>query len=222
MMPDQPWIDRMAESMSQPVPMLVIDKDGLRGAVVDNSPLIGDPETQWLVRFETGQQVVVPKELLKRQKDGTYHLALTMKELLHERSQDKLVQATDELELVVPVVEETLKVQTRSAGADRVEIRKTVHERVEVVDQPLVAEEVEIERVAINRQVEEAVSVRHDGDTLVIPLLEEVLVVEKRLILREEVRIKKVRKETHTPQEVTLREEQVEVVRKAGSANVPA
>ena len=89
---------------------------------------------------------------------------------------------------------------------------------MEVVDQPLLTEEVEIERIAINRTIEEPVPVWREGDTLVIPLVEEVLVVEKRLVLREEVRIKKLRKETHTPEEVTLRQEQVEVVRQSDSA----
>jgi stress response protein YsnF len=52
---------------------------------------------------------------------------------------------------------------------------------------------------------------------MIISLLEEVLVVEKRLLLREEVHIKKLRKEVHEPQEVLLREERVEIARKPGS-----
>jgi stress response protein YsnF len=78
-------------------------------------------------------------------------------------------------------------------------------------------EEVEIERVAVNRVIDEAVPVRYEGDTTIISLLEEVLVVEKRLVLREEIHIKKLRKEVHNPQEVLLREEQVEIVRTAGN-----
>jgi stress response protein YsnF len=85
------------------------------------------------------------------------------------------------------------------------------------VDQLLHAEEVEIERVAINRIVEEPLPIRHEGDTTIIPLLAEVLVIEKRLVLREEVHIRKLRKEVHDPQEVLLREERVEIVRKPGS-----
>jgi uncharacterized protein (TIGR02271 family) len=118
-------------------------------------------------------------------------------------------------ELVIPVTEETVTVQTRQRQSGVVEIRKTVHERTEVVDPPLHSEEVEVERVAINRIVEAPVPVRQEGDTTIIPLLEEVLVVEKRLLLREEVHIKKLRKEVHEPQEVLLREERVEIVRKA-------
>jgi uncharacterized protein (TIGR02271 family) len=199
--------------MPQHSPRIVVDKDGLRGVVVEDSPPSGHPETQLLVRFDNGQQVNIPEELLKRQKDGNYHLALSVRELL------PIGTIGNDSKVVIPVMEERLTVQASASEPDKVEIRKTVRERVEVVDQPLVTEEVEIERIAINRPIKEPISVRHEGDTLVIPLLEEVLVVEKQLILREEVRIKKLRKETYAPQEVTLREEQVEVVRKPGSAN---
>ena len=74
-------------------------------------------------------------------------------------------------------------------------------------------EEVIIERVPINRLVEGPVSAHSDGDTLVIPVLEEVLVIEKRLLLKEEVRITKRRVETHRPQRVTVRREEVALER---------
>jgi stress response protein YsnF len=77
-------------------------------------------------------------------------------------------------------------------------------------------EQVEIERVAINRVIDEPVSIRHEGDTTIIPLLEEVLVIEKRLVLREEVHIKKLQTTVHDPQEVLLRAERVEIIRKPG------
>jgi uncharacterized protein (TIGR02271 family) len=117
---------------------------------------------------------------------------------------------------VIPVVEEVATVQKRAVEAGTVEIRKTVHERTEVIDVPLHSEEVEIERVNVNRIVDEPVQVRHEGDTMIIPLLEEVLVVEKKLVLREEVHVKRVRKEVHESREVTLREERVEVARRPG------
>jgi uncharacterized protein (TIGR02271 family) len=118
--------------------------------------------------------------------------------------------------IVIPVIEERIKVQKREELSGIVEIRKTVNERTQTVDEPLLTQEVEVQRVAINRFVDEAVPVRHEDDTMIIPLLEEVLVVEKRLLLREEVHVKTVRRELHNPQEITLREERVEVVRRPG------
>ena len=63
---------------------------------------------------------------------------------------------------------------------------------------------------------------RSEEDTLIIPVLEEVLVVEKRLLLKEEVRITK-REETHTPQRVTLRREEaaVERINREGDEKYP-
>jgi len=55
--------------------------------------------------------------------------------------------------------------------------------------------------------------VRHEGNTMIIPLLEEVLVVEKRLMLREELRVTRTQTEFHAPQQVTLRREEITVDR---------
>jgi uncharacterized protein (TIGR02271 family) len=105
----------------------------------------------------------------------------------------------------------------------RVRIRKMVHEHEEIVDPPLWRDEVVIERVPINRVVEGPMSVRSEEDTLIIPVLEDVLVIEKRLLLKEEVRITKRRVETHTPQRVTLRREEaaVERITREGDENYP-
>ena len=112
---------------------------------------------------------------------------------------------------------------TSPVETGRVRIRKIVHEREEIVDPPLVRDEVDIERVPINRVVEGPISVRSEEDTLIIPVLEEVLVIEKRLLLKEEVRITKRRVETHTPQRVTLRREEaaVERINREGDENYP-
>jgi stress response protein YsnF len=74
-------------------------------------------------------------------------------------------------------------------------------------------EEVQVKRVPINRVVEAPVPVRHVGNTMIISLLEEVLVVEKRLMLKEELHITKGEIETYKPQRVTLRNEEAVVER---------
>lgn len=114
---------------------------------------------------------------------------------------------------VIPVVEERVKIEGQKKVTSTVKIHKHVQEQTEVVNPKLQSEEVEIERVAVNRIVEEPVPIRYEGDTMIIPLLEEVVVVEKRLVLREEVHVRKVHKEVSAPQEVRLRKEEVEVER---------
>lgn len=111
-------------------------------------------------------------------------------------------------ELIVPVVAEGIDVQTRRVETGRVRIEKQVHEREIVVDEPGYEDQVRVERVPVHRVVDEPVAVRYEGETMIIPLLEEVLVVEKRLMLREEVHVTRVRHEVRSPQRVTVRKEQ--------------
>jgi len=122
---------------------------------------------------------------------------------------------------VIPVVEEILDVRQRRVETGRVRITKIVHEREEEVNAPRVREEVTIERVTLNRMVDAPVPMRQEGDTLIIPLLEEVVVVEKRLMVKEELRITKRRIEEPASQQVMLRREEVIVERLDSSEQQP-
>jgi stress response protein YsnF len=206
--------------------IVVMDEAGLRGIIDEGRPLPASVDSRVLVRFQNGKEVYVPRRMLIHHKDGHYYLPINIEALLAEQENSgssRLTETTsvatagngDGQPLVIPVIEEKIKVQKREQLSGIVEIRKTVNERTETVDEPLLTQEVEVQRVAINRFVDEAVPVRHEDDTMIIPLLEEVLVVEKRLLLREEVHVKTVRRELHNPQEITLREERVEVVRRS-------
>ena len=115
----------------------------------------------------------------------------------------------------IPVIEEQVRIGTRQVEIGRSRVVKTVHARETTVDEPLVAEEVRVERVAIDppRFVDEVPAVRHEGDTMIIPVLEERLVVEKRLVVREELRITRNRREYRAPQSIVLRSERVSVER---------
>jgi len=104
-------------------------------------------------------------------------------------------------------------VRKRKVETGGVRVKKIVHEREEVVDEPLMREEVQVKRVPINRVVDAPVPVRHVGNTMIISLLEEVLVVEKRLMLKEELHITKGEVETYKPQRVTLRTEEAVIER---------
>ena len=118
-------------------------------------------------------------------------------------------------EKVVPVVEETALVYKERVVTDRVRLHKQVHEDEEVLDIPVQTESLEVERVPVGRWIDAPVEVRHEGDTTVYPVVEEVLVVEKRLRLVEEVRVTR-RQETRRVQErVGLRREEVVVERDA-------
>lgn len=116
-------------------------------------------------------------------------------------------------EVRIPVIREEAVVRTREVERGGVRVHKTVNEREEVVEQPTMREDVDVERVAIGRVIDTVPEVREEGDTLIIPVLEEMLVVEKRLVLKEEIRVTK-RRTTETEQaRVVLNEEQVTIER---------
>ena len=115
---------------------------------------------------------------------------------------------------VIPVAAETLTIDRRVVETGRgVRVLKTVSEREQIVDEPLALDEVRVERTPVNRWLEESEipAVRQEGDVTVVPVLEEVLVTTKRLLLKEEIRVTRVRREIHQPQSVVLRTEQVSV-----------
>ncbi len=193
--------------MSQSKSAMVVDKDGVRGTVEVVAQPIVNESSKVSVLLDNGQQIALPAGALVDQKDGTFFVPYSF-------AQQSAVQTGQgEGQLVIPVVEETLDVQKREVEIGRVRVTKKVHEREEIVDEPLMEEEVSVTRVDINRFVEGPVAVRHEGDTMVIPLLEEVLVTEKRLMLKAELHITKRQFETHKPQTVTLRTEEAIVER---------
>ena len=120
-------------------------------------------------------------------------------------------------EEVVPVVEETAVVYKERVVTETVRLHKRVHEDEEVLDIPVQAEAIEVERVPVGRWLDAPAEVRREGGTTVYPVVEEVLVVEKRLRLVEEVRVTR-RQETRRVQErVALRREEVTVERDAAA-----
>jgi len=101
--------------------------------------------------------------------------------------------------------------EKRDIGAVRV--HKTIQEHEELVDEPVFRERVDVKRVAINQVVDSMLPVRQMGDTMIIPLVEEVLKIEKQLILREEIHVTKIRSEERVQQPVTLRREEAQIER---------
>lgn len=120
-------------------------------------------------------------------------------------------------ELVIPLLGEEVAVTKQVVETGRVTVARVTREQPEMIAEPLVAETVEISRVPIGRQVETMPAVRHEGETIVIPVVEERLLIERRLFLKEEVRIRRVRTCRTHRESVTLRHHEVVVNRRPGS-----
>ena len=118
--------------------------------------------------------------------------------------------------VTIPVVQEEAWVEKRIVDTGRgVRIHKTVAEHPCRIDESLARDDVQVHHVPVDRIVplDQAPATRYEGDTLVVPVLEEVLVVERRLRIKEELHITRTRHEEHHAETVLLKSEQVSVER---------
>jgi len=117
---------------------------------------------------------------------------------------------------VLPIVEETLHISKREVVTGRVRVRTVTDLIEERVRQELSGQHVEVERVPVDVLIERDAAPpepRTEGDVTIVPILEEVLVVEKRLLLKEELRITCHRTTNVTEVAVPLRKQRAEIER---------
>jgi uncharacterized protein (TIGR02271 family) len=108
---------------------------------------------------------------------------------------------------------EELTVGKEAVETGRVRVSKQTHTREVAVDEDLLRESAEVETIPIGRQISEMPSIRHEGETIVVPIVEEILHTERRLILKEEVRITKRKTTEQFHDRVTLRYQEAVVTR---------
>jgi uncharacterized protein (TIGR02271 family) len=92
--------------------------------------------------------------------------------------------AEEDRAAAIPVFEEKLHVDKTISETDRVFIRTSVLERTEYADLDLRSDEATIERVPVGRIVDAPPAIRQEGGTVIVPVLEEIMVVQKRLLLK--------------------------------------
>ena len=114
---------------------------------------------------------------------------------------------------IVERVEESLHVEKRRAVTGRMRVTTSSDLTEELAHASLSGEQVEVSREAIGREVTEVPQMRTEGDVTIIPVLEEIVVVEKRLMLVEEIRIRKIATVEEVSIPVTLRKQRVTVER---------
>jgi uncharacterized protein (TIGR02271 family) len=130
----------------------------------------------------------------------------------HDRNQEGLSQPgsdlEDEDELRVQRSEEELRAGTREREAGAMKVRKRVRTDREQIEVPTKHEEVTVERVPVEGEATEA---QIGEDEVSVPVTEEEVVVDKRAVAKEEIRLRKdVVEDTETVEE-DVRREEVEV-----------
>ena len=187
----------------------VIGKDGLTGVLLDPLPSRPSPDDIVRVQLATGETIEVPADAFVVGSNNTYLLPIGPEDI---RPPDRPLQPRDSTqERVVPVLAEELSVDTKRVPTGGVRVNRRVFEHDETIEVPLLKEHLDVRRVVIDREVDGPLPVRRDGDTTIIPIVEEVLVVSKRYRLKEEIYVSKsVREELHTEQ-VTVRRQEAEI-----------
>jgi uncharacterized protein (TIGR02271 family) len=91
----------------------------------------------------------------------------------------------------IPIVEERATIEKHVVPTGRVRITSRVEERLETFRDEILAQSVSVERVAVNREVDSPPDVRTEGDVLIIPVVEQRLVVERRWVVTEELHVRR-------------------------------
>lgn len=187
--------------------VVVIDQDGVRGTI-DAQALQRRDQQKVLITYNGDRHVRAPLTMLQRTSDGSYALPLRLSTL---ETNARFLKTGEET--VIPVVAEEAYIEKRLVERNRTRVTKQVHSEEETINTPLRQERVQVERVPVERIIDSPVTSRYEGDTLIIPVMEEVLIIEKKLLLKEEVRVTKYVGETEHQETVTLRKEAVTVER---------
>lgn len=114
---------------------------------------------------------------------------------------------------IVRLHTEDLQITRERIAGDTVRVRTVTTQHDRLVEEQLVHERIEIVRVPIGRVVDTVPDVRQDGDVTILPVVEEEIVVQKRLILKEEVHLRRVSVAEVHRETVILREQDAVITR---------
>jgi len=112
-----------------------------------------------------------------------------------------------------PLHAEDLIISKRHTPGDMVRVSTITRENETFVDETLNHERVQIDRIPIDRQVDAVPPVRQEGDTTILSVVEETIVVERRLILKEEIHIRRLHVSERHQEAVILRKQEAVITR---------
>ncbi len=138
-----------------------------------------DSRSEKKIQLDDGREISVASDALTVRSDGSFFL----------RDSSALSTPAELPSQPAAPHPASNEVNGTAASSNRVDAR------AERPDARMFRDGYAIEHVQIDRIVAEAPPQRQEGDTLILPVVEEVLVMEKRLMLREEIRITR-RRET--------------------------
>ena len=163
----------------------VVLSSGLKGTVKRSSRFLDKREFN-TVRLSNGAEITVPSASLEPQQDGSF--------LLRDGHQAGIKAQADA----------SAPPSARNASSEREGKAYESNKADANIEAPLLREEVEVQRVPINRVIDAPVDSRVEDGVTIIPVMEERLKVERQLVLREEIRIVKKRTSVRDPRVASL------------------
>jgi uncharacterized protein (TIGR02271 family) len=94
-----------------------------------------------------------------------------------------------------------------------IRVDKHVDKKVRKIAAPLLHDDVEVKRVAVNRVIQKVPAVRTKDGVVIVPVVEEELVITKQLVLKEEIHLIRQTTKQRTVKEVEVEKERAEVRR---------
>lgn len=119
----------------------------------------------------------------------------------------------NEPDLVVPVLREEVHVGAVAVETGGVRVTKRVEGHEQLLEQELRTGRVEVKRVKTNRVVDGPQTAQRTGNTLVIPVVSEILRVTKEWVVTEEIHVTQVEERTTVQERVLVSHEVAEVQR---------
>ena len=119
----------------------------------------------------------------------------------------------DPEDVVVPIYQEQASVTKRRTVTGKVKVSRVTHQSETFLTETLAQQQVKIDRIPIGKLIEAVPKIRKEGDAIIIPIVEEIPVVEHRLVLIEEVWVRRIRSKEHHRERVTLRCQEAVVTR---------
>ena len=116
----------------------------------------------------------------------------------------------------LPLSEEIVHISKREVVTGRVQVRTFAETAEKLVREELDTAQVSVTRVPINRIVDEPPLPRTEGDVTIVPVLEEVLVVETKLLLKEEIHIRRSLTKETVEARVPLRKQRAVIEKREG------
>ena len=127
---------------------------------------------------------------------------------------------TREVAATLPLAAEEVVVDTRAVEGDTVRVDIRTETEREIVTAELMRDAVDVRRVPINEPVDHLPATRVEGDTTIVPVMRERLVLKRELVLVEELHITHARDRVAVEREVELRRQVPHVTRRTADAPI--